>query len=196
MHKNKLLKNIFENEKKGVQKILYNLKYEDLKNFHKLCEICLKSLKKKKKIIFFGNGGSAADAQHLATELTVRYQKNRKALAAISLATDTSALTAIGNDFGFSYIFSRQIEALCNKGDICLAITTSGNSENIIQSLKAIKKKGGFFFAFSGNGGGKLKKYSKNIVVIPSKVTSQIQVCEIFLGQILCDFIEKNIKYL
>ena len=130
----------------------------------------------------------------MATELTVRYQQNRKAIAAMSLVTDTSALTAIGNDFDFKYIFSRQIEALANKNDICVAITTSGNSQNIIEACKVSKKIGVIFYVLSGNQGGKIKKICKNVVLIPSKVTSQIQVCEIFLGQILCEYIEKNIK--
>ena len=147
-------------------------------------------MKNKKKIIFIGNGGSASDAQHLATELTVRYKKNRKAISAVSLATDTSALTAIGNDFGFKYIFSRQLEALGNLGDLCIAITTSGNSQNLIEAAKISKKKGITFYAFSGNKGGKLKRYTKNLILVPSKATSQIQVIEIFLGQILCDYLE------
>jgi D-sedoheptulose 7-phosphate isomerase len=185
--------------------LLFNEELAELKNtlnkknlinskiFKKLCQDCLKSIKKRNKIIFFGNGGSAADAQHLSTELTVRYKKNRKAIPAISLATDTSALTAIGNDFDFKYIFSRQIEAIANKGDLCLAITTSGNSQNIIEACKIAKKMGIRFFAFAGNNGGKLKKFTKNIVLIPSKTTSIIQVIEIFLGQILCNFLEDSI---
>ncbi|MAD13988.1 MAG: phosphoheptose isomerase [Pelagibacteraceae bacterium] len=194
MQHKSLLAKIFEKEKVGVQKILDNIQYSDLKIFKKLCDQSLISLKNKKKIIFFGNGGSAADAQHLATELTVRYQKNRKAVAAISLATDTSALTAIGNDFGFKFIFSRQIEAIAHKNDICIAITTSGNSQNLIEACKVAKKMGLFFYVLSGNNGGKLKKICKNIILIPSKITSQIQVCEILLGQVLCEYIEKNIK--
>lgn len=185
--------------------LLFNKELAELKNtlnkknlinskiFKKLCIDSLKSIKKRNKIIFFGNGGSAADAQHLSTELTVRYKKNRKAIPAISLATDTSALTAIGNDFDFKYIFSRQIEAIANKGDLCLAITTSGNSQNIIEACKIAKKMGIRFFAFSGNNGGKLKKLTKDIVLIPSKTTSIIQVVEIFLGQILCNFLEDSI---
>ena len=184
------IKKIFENEKKGVKNILDKLNSKNLTIFFKLCEQAHKTIKYKKKIIFFGNGGSASDAQHLATELTVRYKKNRKAISAISLATDTSALTAIGNDFGFKYVFSRQLEALGNRGDICIAITTSGNSQNLIEAAKMAKKLGITFFVLSGNKGGKLKRYTKNLVLIPSNITSQIQVAEIFLGQILCDYLE------
>ena len=181
---------IFKNEKSGVLDILEKLNINNLSTFFKLCNQAQKTIQNKKKIIFFGNGGSASDAQHLATELTVRYKKNRKAISALSLATDTSALTAIGNDFGFKYIFSRQIEALGNKGDLCVAITTSGNSQNLIEAAKVSKKKGITFYVFSGNKGGKLKRYTKNLILIPSKTTSQIQVVEIFLGQILCDYLE------
>ena len=181
---------IFKNEKSGVLDILEKLNINNLSTFFKLCNQAQKTIKNKKKIIFIGNGGSASDAQHLATELTVRYKKNRKAISAVSLATDTSALTAIGNDFGFKYIFSRQIEALGNKGDLCIAITTSGNSQNLIEAAKVSKKKGITFYVFSGNKGGKLTRYTKNLILIPSKTTSQIQVVEIFLGQILCDYLE------
>lgn len=190
MNNNKKIIKIFETEKNGIQNILNNLEVKNLSTFFKLCNEAKKAIKNKKKLIFFGNGGSASDAQHLATELTVRYKRNRKAISAISLATDTSALTAIGNDFGFNYIFSRQLEAIGKRGDISIAITTSGNSQNLIESCKMAKKKGIIFYVFSGNEGGKLKKHTKNLIIVPSKVISQIQVTEIFLGQILCDYLE------
>jgi D-sedoheptulose 7-phosphate isomerase len=190
MNKDEKIIKIFETEKNGIQNILNNLEVKNLSTFFKLCNEAKKAIKNKKKLIFFGNGGSASDAQHLATELTVRYKRNRKAISAISLATDTSALTAIGNDFGFNYIFSRQLEAIGKRGDISIAITTSGNSQNLIESCKMAKKKGIIFYVFSGNKGGKLKKFTKNLIIVPSKVTSQIQVTEIFLGQILCDYLE------
>ena len=189
-----ILKTIYNNEHSKVINLLKKITFEENKKFQKLCFDSLKCLKKKGKIIFFGNGGSAADAQHLATELTVRYKNNRKALSAISLSADNSAITAIGNDYGFKFIFARQIEAIANKGDICIAITTSGNSQNIIEACKVAKKKSIKTYAFSGNGGGKLKKILKNIVLIPSKNTSQIQVAEIFLGQILCEYLEINVN--
>ena len=184
----------FNEEKKGVLDLIKKLELKNLKKFSKLCEDSMSSLKRGGKIIFFGNGGSASDAQHLATELTVRYKKNRKAISAISLATDTSAITAIGNDFSFKYIFSRQIEAIAKKNDVCIAITTSGNSKNIIEASKVCKLLKLNFYALSGNNGGKLKKYTKNLIIIPSKVTSQIQVAEIFLGQIFCEYLENNFQ--
>ena len=150
----------------------------------------LRPLLRVKKLFFFGNGGSAADAQHLATELTVRFKKKRRALPAIALTTDTSALTAIGNDFGFKYIFSRQIEAIGNKGDICIAITTSGNSQNLIEAIKVANKKKLKTFCFSGNNGGKIKKYIKNSVIVPSFATADIQVVQIFIGQTFCEILD------
>ena len=181
------------NEIKNLKKILDLIKQNENKNFITLCKKTLVSLKKKKKIIFFGNGGSAADSQHLAKELTVKYKKKRKAIAAIALTTDTSALTAIGNDFNFNKIFSRQLEAIGNSGDICIALTTSGNSMNLIEATKIAKKKNLITFCFSGNKGGKLKKYVDYPIIIPSNDTALIQIAELFLGQIFCDFLEKNI---
>ena len=176
-----------------TQKTLEKLKLQSNEVFYKLCKKSINAIKSNKKILFFGNGGSAADSQHLATEITVRFKKNRKALPAISLATDTSALTAIGNDFSFKKIFSRQIEAIGNKGDIAIGITTSGNSQNIIEAYKVCKLKNIHFFLLSGNNGGKLKNYTKDIVLIPSDVTSNIQTVEILIGQTLCKIIEKNL---
>ena len=188
--KNKF-KKILIKEKLAISKLIKSINITNLKNFDKLCEYSFKAIENKKKIIFYGNGGSASDAQHLATELTVRYKKNRKALPAISLATDTSALTAIGNDFGFKKIFSRQLEAIGNSGDIAVAITTSGNSANLIEAAKIANKKKILTFCLSGNKGGKLKKFTKYPLIIPSNVTSRIQVCEIFLGQIFCEILEE-----
>ena len=173
-----------------IEKVISKIKIKKLKNFDKLSLLSIKAINKGNKIIIFGNGGSASDAQHLATEFTVRYKKNRKALPAISLATDTSALTAIGNDFGFKHIFSRQIEAIGNKGDIALAITTSGNSPNLIDAVKLANRKKIKTFCFSGNQGGKIKKYVNYPIIIPSKETSVIQVIEIMIGQIFCETLE------
>ena len=165
-----------------------------IKNFEKLCIQSLKALKKNKKIIFFGNGGSAADSQHLATELTVKYKKRRKAFAGIALSTDASAITAAGNDFGFKYIFSRQLEALGNAGDIVIALTTSGNSENLIEACKIANKKNILTFCFSGNKGGKLKKFTKYPIIIDSKIPSIIQVVELHFGQIFCGILENSLS--
>jgi D-sedoheptulose 7-phosphate isomerase len=164
----------FQKEKVRIIDLFQNINIE--KNFQNLCEKSIKALKKKRKIIFFGNGGSAADAQHLATELTVRFKKKRKALAALALTTDSSALTAIANDFDFKYVFSRQLEALAQKGDIVVALTTSGNSNNLIEAIKIANKIKAITFCFSGNKGGKLKRYVKHPIIINSNNTAAIQV--------------------
>ena len=177
-------------EVEKLAKIIQSSNLSTIKNFDKLCHLSISAIKKNKKIIFFGNGGSAADAQHLATELTVKYKKKRRALPAISLATDTSALTAIGNDFNFKYIFSRQIEAIGNSGDIAIGITTSGNSRNIIEGIKVANKKKIITFCFSGNNGGKIKKIVKYPIIIPSKDTSITQILEILIGQVYCESVE------
>lgn len=187
-------KKLLLTEVNKIEKTLIKIKNNNFKNFNKLCYECLETIKKNNKIIFYGNGGSASDAQHLAAELVVRYSKiKRQAIPAISLATDTSILTAIGNDLGFKFIFSRQIESLAKKGDLAIAITTSGNSENLIEAAKTLKKMKIKSYCFSGNNGGKLKKYIKYPIIIPCKQTSVIQVIEILIGQILCEFLEKNI---
>lgn len=177
---------------KYVINILEKKNFSKINNFQKLCEISLNAIKNNKKIIFFGNGGSAADSQHLATELTVKYKKKRKALPAIALSTDNSAITAAGNDFGFKFIFSRQLEAIGNSGDIVVALTTSGNSQNLIEACKVANKIKIFTACISGNNGGKLKRFTKLPIIIPSKNTSIIQIIELFLGQVLCGYLEEN----
>ena len=142
------------------------------------------------QIFFYGNGGSAADAQHLAAELKVKYKKKRKALSAIALTSDVPSITAISNDYNFLNIFSRQIESLGKKGDIAISLTTSGNSRNLIKAAIVAKKLNIKTFCFSGNKGGLIKKYSDHSIIIPSKITSIIQVSELLLGQIYCGIIE------
>ena len=124
---------------------------EDVREvFPAIVEVCLQSIREGHKLLFFGNGGSAADAQHLATELVVRYQKTRPAICALALTTDTSALTAIGNDFGFDELFARQVEGMCSAGDVAIGISTSGNSENVIRGLRAARAKGAVTVALPG----------------------------------------------
>ena len=158
--------------------------------FLELLAHCARALNSGGKLLFFGNGGSASDAQHLATELTVRYKTNRRALAAIALTTDTSALTAIGNDFGFEELFSRQIEALGRPGDVAIAISTSGKSPNILRALGQAKAMGLVPAAFSGKGGGDLHGLAAPLLVVPSQTTARIQEMHIMLGQMLCGAIE------
>ena len=162
--------------------------------FSKVVSVCIKALKANKKIIVFGNGGSASDSQHIATELTVRFSKNRKAIPAIAITTDTSALTAIGNDLGFKYLFSRQIEALGSKGDISLGISTSGKSKNIIYALEESKKMGLTTISFTGAYKKELEKVSNVVISVPAKNTSRIQEMHITIGQMLCNAIEEGLK--
>ena len=189
----KKLKFIIEEELKNVTESLINISGNNLKIFSKLIEESKAKLNKK-KIIFCGNGGSASHAQHLACELVVRYRNNRKAINAISLTTDTSNLTAIGNDYDFKYIFSRQIDAIGNKGDICIFLTTSGESKNILEAAKIAKKKLISCYSFSGKGGGKLKKIIKNNIIINSNLTSAIQSSHLVLGHIYCKELENHIS--
>lgn len=158
--------------------------------FAKLVQACAKSVRAGGKLMFFGNGGSAADAQHLATELTVRYKKDRGAIAALALTTDSSALTAAGNDLGFEKIFARQIEALGRKGDVAVAISTSGKSANVIAGLKQAKAMGLVTAAFGGNDGGAMPAHADHLLLVPSATTARIQEMHILLGQMLCGALE------
>jgi D-sedoheptulose 7-phosphate isomerase len=160
--------------------------------FARLVSTCAEALRGGHKILFFGNGGSAADAQHLATELVVRYRTNRRALPAIALTTDTSALTAIGNDFGFESLFSRQVEALCRAGDVAIGISTSGNSENVIRGLQAARANGAVTVAFTGEGGGRLAGQVDVCIFVPSKITARIQEMHLMLGHVLCELLERE----
>ncbi|MEQ8700459.1 MAG: SIS domain-containing protein [Bauldia litoralis] len=158
--------------------------------FARLVAVCAKSLRDGGKLMFFGNGGSAADAQHLATELTVRYKTDRAAIAAIALTTDSSALTAIGNDFGFEQLFSRQIEALGVPGDVAIGISTSGRSPNVIRALETAQAGGLVAAGLGGKDGGEMTQYADPLLVVPSDTTARIQEMHIMLGQMLCGALE------
>jgi D-sedoheptulose 7-phosphate isomerase len=158
--------------------------------FAGLLGACVKSIRGGGKLMFFGNGGSAGDAQHLATELTIRYKTDRAAIAAIALTTDTSALTAAGNDLGFDKIFARQIEALGRPGDVAVAISTSGKSPNIIAALRQAKAMQLVTAALGGKGGGDLLGLADHLLVVPSDTTARIQEMHITLGQMLCGALE------
>jgi D-sedoheptulose 7-phosphate isomerase len=158
--------------------------------FAGLVGACVQSIRGGGKLMFFGNGGSAGDAQHLATELTIRYKTDRAAIAAIALTTDTSALTAAGNDFGFDKIFARQIEALGRAGDVAIAISTSGKSPNVIVALRQAKAMKLVTGALGGKGGGDLAGLADHLLVVPSDTTARIQEMHITLGQMLCGALE------
>ena len=188
------MKNFFDSQLIEHIEVAKKTKDDVYKTFKKVVNICVNAIKNNRKILFFGNGGSAADAQHLATELTVRYSKNRSAISAIALTTDSSAITAIGNDFGFKYLFARQIEALGNSGDVAIGISTSGKSENIILGLREAKNRKLNTIAFTGKFTNKLKACSDEIISIPAKNTSRIQEMHITIGQMLCNAIEAELK--
>lgn len=158
--------------------------------FASLAEACVTSLKGGGKILFFGNGGSAADAQHLATELTVRYVGDRPAIAALALTTDTSAITATGNDMGFERIFSRQIEALGQPGDVAIALSTSGRSVNVLRGLEQASAQGLVAAALGGGDGGGLPRLADPLLLVPGTITARIQEVHLTLGQMLCGAIE------
>jgi D-sedoheptulose 7-phosphate isomerase len=158
--------------------------------FAELVRACAKSVGAGGKLMFFGNGGSAADAQHIATELTIRYKRGRVAIAAMALTTDTSALTAAGNDLGFEQIFARQIEALGKPDDVAIAISTSGKSANVIAALKQARSMRLITAAFGGKGGGDMAPLADHLLVVPSATTARIQEMHILLGQMLCGALE------
>jgi D-sedoheptulose 7-phosphate isomerase len=162
-------------------------------SFKALVDHCVKAVQGGKKILFFGNGGSAGDSQHLATELVVRYRKNRIPIPAIALTTDTSCLTAIGNDLGFDQLFSRQVEALGQQGDVAIGITTSGQSPNVHLAFEKAREKGLVTVAFTGKGGGKLHGVVDLMLIVPSDTTARIQEMHIMLGQMLCDALERQL---
>lgn len=161
--------------------------------FAKLVELSLETIRSGGKILFFGNGGSAGDAQHLATELTVRYVSDRAPIAAIALTTDSSTLTAIGNDLGFDQLFARQIAALGRKGDLAIGITTSGKSRNVILAFDEARKLGLKTAALTGKSGGDLPGHADLLLVVPSTVTARIQEMHILLGQMLCGALERGL---
>jgi D-sedoheptulose 7-phosphate isomerase len=161
--------------------------------FARLVEVCARSLRAGGKLMFFGNGGSAADAQHLATEFVVRYKKNRAPIAALALTTDTSALTAIGNDLGFDALFARQIAALGRERDVAIGISTSGTSPNILKGLEQARAMGLVAAALGGRGGGKMKGLADPLLIVPSDTTARIQEMHIMLGQMLCGALEQEL---
>lgn len=156
-------------------------------------EICNR-LEKGLKIIVFGNGGSAAQAQHFAAELVNKFLRSRQAIPALSLTTDTSSLTSIANDSAFSHVFSRQLEALGKKGDVVLALSTSGESENVIRALQTAREKGLFRIGLTGEGGGKMRSLCDILLDVPSNDTPRVQEAHLFLLHFLCQEIEEKVS--
>lgn len=156
------------------------------------CEMIITTLKNGNKVLLAGNGGSAADAQHIAAELSGRFVKERKALPGIALTTDTSAITSIANDYGYQYVFSRQLEALAQPGDLFIGISTSGNSEGILKAFESAKKINCKTLGLSGRDGGKMNGLCDLNIIVPSDVTARIQEMHILIGHILCKAVDNE----
>ena len=187
------MKNIIKKSLSGCSEALKELEAQQ-ETLEKIASLCIESLKKKGKIIFIGNGGSAADAQHLAAELVGRFRKERLPLAALALSTNTSSLTAIGNDYGFDKVFSRQIAALAKKEDIVVGISTSGSSQNVITAVNEAKKLGIPTIGLLGKNGGELKDIVDTALIIKTDDTPRIQEMHILAGHIICEIIETTLS--
>lgn len=183
----KIIKNSFDKHKEALK-----LLEEHIDRIEEIASVFISSLKNKGKIIFIGNGGSAADAQHLSAELVGRFKKDRPALSSLALSVNTSVLTAIGNDYNFNEIFTRQIEALANPCDIVVGISTSGKSKNIINAIKKSKTLGIKTVGFLGKDGGALKDIVDIPLIIPSNDTARIQEMHILAGHIICEIVEEH----
>jgi len=174
------------------------IKEELLKNnisqILQISEIVIESIKKGGKLIVFGNGGSASDAQHITAELVGRFKKDRPALAALALTTNTSIITALANDFGYETVFSRQLEALAGKQDVALGISTSGKAKNVALGFKQAKKMGLKTIALTGGDGGELVKLADVSLVVPSAITARIQETHITIGHIVCELVEESLS--
>jgi D-sedoheptulose 7-phosphate isomerase len=171
----------------------FKLAMNDLSSqIEEAANLCIKSINNGGKIILIGNGGSAADAQHIAAELVGRYKLERNPIPAIALTTDSSVITAISNDFGYANVFDRQVEALANKNDVLIGISTSGKSINILNALKTANKKGCKTISLGGGSGGLLKQICNVSIIVPSKDTARIQEMHIFIGHTICHLIEIN----
>jgi len=188
------ISSFFENELDEHNEALAATRAQLFEPFSRLVELAADSVRGGGKILFFGNGGSAADAQHLATEMTIRYVSDRAPIPAIALTTDTSALTAGGNDLGFDEIFARQVAALGRAGDVAIGISTSGQSENVIRALTKARDLGIAPAGFGGKGGGRMNDYAEPYLVVPSSTTSRIQEMHITLGHMLCGGLEKELE--
>ena len=159
----------------------------------KVSEVLVNALKQGNKALLFGNGGSAADAQHIAAELVGRFAFDRPALPALALSVNSSCVTAIGNDYGFDRVFSRQLEALARPGDVAIGISTSGNSSNVLNAMSTARKMGLHTIALTGGTGGNLQGSVDHCICVPSNETPRIQECHILIGHIIAELVEREI---
>lgn len=187
-----------DNEKRILQiidesiLIQSKIRQSQIKIIIKIAELIKQCFKKGGKLIFCGNGGSASDGQHLAAEFLGRFQKERLALPALSLTTNTSTITALANDYGYEIIFKRQIQALAKTQDLVIGISTSGNAKNVIEAVKEAKKRKIKTIALTGGNGGELAKLCDISLIVPSKVTARIQEAHILIGHIICELVENS----
>lgn len=172
----------------GTIELLNNI----VPQINEICNLAYRTIKDDGKIIWMGNGGSAADSQHLAAEFVGRFVEERKGLPSIALTTDTSILTAVGNDYGFENVFKRQIEALCNSNDLVIGISTSGNSKNVIEAVELSSSIGASSVGLTGEHGGILKEKADLCLKVPSGITARIQEAHILIGHIICEQVEKQ----
>ncbi len=184
------IKDEFSSHLETINKVIETM--ED--NLTLASQLAVETLKNGNKILLCGNGGSAADAQHIAAELTGRYKTERRGLPGIALTTDTSALTAIGNDYGYDRVFDRQVEALANKGDLIIGISTSGNSKNIVSALKLGRELGCKTLGFSGRDGGAMNEVCDINLIVPSNNTPRIQEMHILFGHTICQIIDNELS--
>lgn len=185
----KIIRDIIEESirtKEGLYK-------SQIQNIEKAAKVIIRSLKKDGKILVFGNGGSAADSQHIVAELVGRFKKERKAIGAIALTTNTSTISALANDYGYDVTFSRQIEALARKGDVAIGISTSGNSKNVIEAIRRARSLGLVTIGLTGGDGGRLKGDADISILVGSKNTARIQESHIMIGHIICELVEKEL---
>ncbi|MFA5087465.1 MAG: D-sedoheptulose 7-phosphate isomerase [Candidatus Omnitrophota bacterium] len=186
------MKNLIEKVFQESIKVKEDTLRDNLSSILSAAEEIIRVLRADGKILLFGNGGSAADSQHIAAEFIGRFQKERQSLAALALTTDSSILTALGNDYGFDVIFSRQIEGLGRKGDIALGISTSGSSRNVINGIKQARKMGMKTISLTGCGGGEIASLSDIKIVVPSQITARIQEAHSCIAHAICELVEKS----
>jgi len=178
-------------ESAQIKKAIAESKTDEIASMVKLI---ITAYKISGKVVLFGNGGSAADAQHLAGELVGQFKLNRQALPAIALTTNTSTLTAVANDYGYEVAFSRQVEALVNEKDIVIGISTSGSSPNVIEAIKLAKTKGAKTIGLTGGNGGKLAQVADLVLIVPSDSTPRVQEAHITIGHIVCELVERELS--
>ena len=185
------IKNIIRASMDTKQKLLNNEGL--LITIEKVISVITDAFKKGNRVYFCGNGGSAADAQHLAAEFSGRFYSDRKALPAEALHCNTSYLTAVANDYGFDWVYARMIDGIGQKGDVLVGLSTSGNSMNVIKAFEVAREKGMITIGFTGDAGGKMKGHSDHLINIPSNDTPRIQECHITVGHIICQLVEEKI---